>query len=127
MATFQGLGPINAIAGAVVRLYRFVQLQSTGKYIEVGVAQTRADGVACSAGSADGKVFAMQPLNGVCMKLEAGAAVTRGVLVASDAQGRVIAAVSAAGNYILGVAKEAAANAGEIIEIQLGQYQDGLT
>lgn len=126
MATFQRLNPINAIAGAVVRLYRFVQLQSDGKYDEVGVAQARADGLACQAALADGDVFAMEPLpsSGVA-KCEAGAAITRGAQIASDNQGRAIAHVTTAGNYILGVALDAAANAGEIIRVQLAQHQDG--
>jgi hypothetical protein len=126
MATFQRLNPLSVIAGAVVRIYRFVQLQSDGKYDEVGVAQSRADGVSCQAAAADGDAFSMEPCNGGgIMKVEAGAAITAGALVASDNQGRVIAHVTTAGNHILGVAKEAAGAAGEIIAVQLAQYQDG--
>ena len=126
MATFQRLSTLSVIAGAVVRLYRFVQLQADGKYDEVGVAQARADGVAAQAALADGDVFAMEPLpSGAIMKLEAGAAVTRGAQIASDNQGRAIAHVTTAGNYILGLALDAAAGAGEIIRVQLAQHQDG--
>lgn len=128
MATFERLAPISVQAGAVVRIYRFVQLQTDGKYDEVGVAQARADGVACQAASADGKMFAMEPLpSSGLAKLEAGAALTVGAQVASDNQGRAIAHVSGAGNYILGVCRKAAAGAGEIIEVQLAQHQDGAT
>jgi hypothetical protein len=128
MATFQRLNPLTVIAGAVVRIYRFVQLQTDGKYDEVGTAQARADGLAVQDASADGKPFAMEPLpSGAIAKVEAGAAVSRGAQIASDTQGRAIAAVSGAGNYILGVARQAASGAGEIIEVQLAQHQDGLT
>lgn len=126
MATFQRLNPLSVIAGAAVRLYRFVQLQSDGKYDEVSVAQSRADGVAQQAAAADGDVFSMEPCNGGGVtKLEAGAAIAAGALVASDNQGRVITHVTTAGNHILGTAREAAGAAGEIIAVHLAQYQDG--
>lgn len=125
MATHQNLNPLTVIAGSAVSLYRFVALASDGKYDHVAGAQGRADGVSCQAAVADGDAFSMQPLNGAIMKVEAGAAVTRGAQVASDASGRVIDHVSTAGNHILGVALDACSNAGEIVRIQLYRGQDG--
>ena len=119
MATAEGIQTISVTAGAAVRLYRFVQLQSDGKYDEVGSAQGRADGVAAEATvDGDGDRIAMALMHGR-MKLEAGAAVSVGDVVASDDQGRAIAAVASAGNFTLGVAESAASAAGEIIEVLL--------
>lgn len=96
--TFSGQG------GAVVRIYRFVQLQSDGKFDEVGVAQARADGVAAEACAADGDTFAIASLKpGSVMKVTLGATVAAGTVVASDDQGRAIASVDGAGNYAHGV------------------------
>jgi len=110
---------ISVQAGAAVRLYRFVQLQSDGKFDEVGAAQARADGVAAEAAAADGDTFAMAVMKPSRMKVEAGDAVTVGAVVAADNQGRAIAAVAAVGNFKLGVALEAASAAGEVIEVLL--------
>lgn len=55
---------------------------------------------------------------GVSTKVKAGAAVAAGAKVASDANGYCITA--AAGHEILGVAREAAAVIGDIIEITPG-------
>ena len=118
MANYSNIETLTVTAGAAVRLYRFVQLQADGKFDEVGSAQARADGVCAEAAAADEDVFAMAELRGK-MKLEAGAAVTRGALVASDDEGRAIDSVDAGGNYAMGVALEAATGAGEIIEVLL--------
>lgn len=127
MATYQGVKTLTATAGAVVRIYRFVQLQADGKYDEVGTAQARADGVAAQAAAADGDAFAMAKPTGAFVKVEAGAAVARGAQIASDNQGRAITHVSGAGNYILGEALEAASAAGEIIKVAFTKVQDGTT
>lgn len=127
MATHQSSSPISVTAGSAVSLYRFVVLAADGKYDHVGSAQGRADGVSCQAAAADGDAFAMQRLDGSIVKVEAGAAVTRGAQLGSDTSGRAIAHVSAAGNYILGVTLQAASAAGEIIEVQVSQHQDGAT
>jgi hypothetical protein len=125
MATFQRLGTVSVIAGSAVSLYRFVALAADGKFDHVGSAQGRADGVAAQAAAADGDAFAMQPLDGSIMKVEAGAPVTRGAQIASDNVGRVIDHVTTAGNHILGVALDAAGAAGEIIRVQVYRGQDG--
>jgi hypothetical protein len=125
MTAFQRCETLTVIAGAAVRLYRFVQLQADGKYDEVGVANSRADGVAAQAAAADGDAFAMAKMDGGIMKVEAGAAVTRGSAVTSDNQGRAIDLPGGAGQYINGVALDAAAGAGEIIRVQINAaHQD---
>ena len=64
----------------------------------------------------------MQIGAGGVAEMEAGGAVTIGSQVASDNQGRpVAAAASAGGTQVLGKAREAAAAAGDIIEIELGK------
>lgn len=126
MATYEQVQTVSVQAGAAVRIYRFVQLQADGKYDEVGSAQARADGVAAQAADADGDTFAMAIPNGGTVKVAAGAAITRGAQIASDDEGRVIAHVTTAGNYILGTALDAATAAGEIIRVQFtGPHQDG--
>lgn len=125
MATFQRLNPITVVAGSAITLYRFVAMASDGEYDHVAAAQGRADGVSCQAAIAQGDAVSIQPLDGCIMKVEAGAATTRGAQVASDNQGRAIDHVSTAGNHILGVFLDAAGAAGEIVRVQLYRGQDG--
>lgn len=121
MATAENLQTLSATAGAQVRIYRFVQLQTDGKYDEVGSAEARADGVAAEAAAADGDLFAMAPCSQPAIaKVEAGEAIAVGDLISSDNQGRAkTAAAAGSGRYSLGVAKTACSNAGEIVEVQL--------
>lgn len=117
MAVAELIQPLTMTAGAVVRLYRFVQVQSDGKLDEVGVAQARADGVAAEAAAADGDTFLMAQMTGR-MKVELGATVAAGAEVASDDEGRAITKVAAAGNFRLGVCL-VGGDVGEIGEILL--------
>lgn len=123
MAVYDGAKTISVIAGAAVPIYRFVQLQTDGKFDTVGVAQARADGVAADT-AADTEEFPMVIPNGARVKVEAGAAVTVGAQVASDNAGKCIPHVTTAGNYILGVALTAGGD-GDIIEILFSVHQDG--
>lgn len=119
MARAENLKSLSGTAGAVVRIYRFVQLQADGKFDECGTADDRADGLAVEAAAADGDTFAFAELSGIGL-VEAGAAVSVGDLVATDTQGRAITASAAgSGQYSLGVALSAAAAAGEVIEVLL--------
>jgi len=55
MARAEAIKTVSVTAGAAVRLYRFVQAQSDGKFDEVGSAQARADGARrCTSGSRRG-------------------------------------------------------------------------
>jgi hypothetical protein len=116
MATANSLKTISATAGAAVEIYRFVQLQSDGKFDKVGTAQARMDGVSCEAAAADGDLFAMALMQGV-VKVTAGAAVAVGAEIASDNAGRAITSVPGGGEYACGVALTAATAAGQIIEV----------
>jgi hypothetical protein len=124
MAVYDGAQTITVIAGDAVPIYRFVQLQTDGKFDPVGVAQARADGLSAGAAAADTDDFPMVIPNGARVKVEAGASVTVGAQVASDNAGKAIAHVDTAGNYILGVALTAG-GAGDIIEILFSVHQDG--
>lgn len=117
MARAENVQTLSATAGAVVRIYRFVQLQADGKFDEVGTAEARADGVSAEAVAADGDTFAMAQLQGI-MLVEAGEAIAVGDLIASDDEGRAkTAAAAGAGNHSQGVALTAASAAGEIVEV----------
>jgi hypothetical protein len=119
MARAENVQTLSVTAGAAVAIYRFLQLQTDGKFDQVGVAQARADGVSAEATiDGDGDTIAMAQMQGI-MKVEAGDAVTVGSVVASDDEGRAIVAVATAGNFKLGVALTASGAAGEIIEVLL--------
>ena len=60
-------------------------------------------------------------------KVEAGAAVSVGDQVTSDATGRAITFTSGAGGWIAGFALDAASGAGEIIRVYTQVMQDGAT
>ena len=120
MATVQRLNPITVEAGTAVTIYRFLALAADGQYDHVAAAQARADGVSLETQATVGGTVPMQPMDGSIVKVEAGAAVTAGGLIASDTVGRVIDHVAAADNHALGKALDAAAAAGEIIRVQNG-------
>lgn len=124
MAVYESIKTVTVTAGSDILLCRFVALAADGKYDHVGTAQVRADGVSAEGGAADGETFPMALMQGL-MKVEAGAAVSVGAQVASDDEGRAIAHVDTAGNYILGEARSAASDAGEFIEVLLSKHQDG--
>ena len=121
MATAENVQTISATAGEALPIYRFVQLQADSKYDLVGTAEQRADGVTAEEVVADGDRFALAPTpQPAIMKVEAGAAITAGDLVASDATGKAKAAAAAgAGRYSCGVALTAATADLEIIEVLL--------
>jgi hypothetical protein len=104
-------------AGSVVSQHRFVTLASDGQVDHTG-AGAQADGVSQDdGGTAAGRAVGLMLLGGIT-KVEAGAAVTRGAEVASDASGRAVAAVT--GDRILGRAWEAASGAG--VKITVNTY-----
>lgn len=127
MATAEGLKTLSVTAGAAVRIYRFLQLQTDGKYDEVGTAEDRADGVSVEATvDGDGDTIAMAEMQGLA-KVEAGEAIAVGDLIASDTQGRAktaAAAAAGAATFVLGVARSAASAAGEVVEVQLHLFKN---
>lgn len=119
MATYQAVQTVSRVAGSAITIYRFVAFASgDSKYDHVGTAQARMDGISAEGVAADGDVFPMVIPNGAIVKVEAGAAISVGATVASDNVGRAITAVSGVGNFTAGIALQAAAAAGEIIEVQ---------
>lgn len=124
MATAEGIHTLTVQAGAAVPIYRFIQLQSDGKYDLVGGADARADGVSAEAAAADLDIFAMAELRGK-MKVEASAAISVGDEVASTSVGKAKTAASpGAATFVLGVARTAATADGEVIEVQLHLYKN---
>jgi hypothetical protein len=117
MATAECIKTISGTAGAAVPIYRFVAIQSDGKWDPVGSAQAIAHGVSAEEAAADGDVFAVALLGGK-MKVELGATLAPGALVASDDTGKAIASVDSGGNYALGVVI-AGGDSGEIGEVLL--------
>ena len=117
MATFQGIQTVTRESGSTISPYRFVVFAADGQYDHAG-AQGKVDGVSAEGVTGAGKAFPMILPTGCIVKVEAGAAITINASVASDGSGRVITAVSGAGNYTCGTALQAANNAGEIIEVQ---------
>ena len=116
MSTSQISNTVSVIAGAAVGIYRFVQLQTDGKFDQVGTAQARMDGISAGAAAADLDVIPMVVPDGRVAKVEAGATVTAGMVAASDNVGRCIEAVSTAGNVEAGMILSGGA-VGEIIQI----------
>lgn len=126
MATFEQDRTVNAIANTACRLHRFVVFNAgvgNKAYDECGVAQGEADGI-CAEGVAAGDVFPMVVPDNCFAKVEAGALIVIGAVIATDNQGRAITAVSGAGNFELGKALQGAGAAGDIIEIQFYKDRD---
>lgn len=125
MSTYQSVQTVSRVAGSAISPYRFVVFASgDSKYDHVAGAQGDLDGISAEGVAADGDVFPMVIPNGCIAKVEAGAAVSVGATVASDASGRAITAVSGAGNFTGGKALTAAGAAGDIIEIQFLKERD---
>lgn len=127
MAASQACRSVSVVAGSTVTRYRFVVLAAgDGQYDMVSGAQGEADGIAGESVSAGDSLAMVLPDHGIA-KVEAGDAVSRGAVVGSDTSGRAIPAVSGAGNFRLGKAREAATAAGDIIEIEFFKELDQVT
>ena len=119
MATEEKVNHITALAGADLSaaLYKFGTWDSTGRIVVAGTAQGPVAGV-IDENVALGANFPLAQPDGCKKKVMAGAAIAAlGTRLATDASGRAIAWVNAAGNVDLGVNLEVAAAAGEIITI----------
>ena len=108
-----------AVAATAVRQRRFVIQTSTG----ITEATDGADAVGVSFGSVtadagSSRAIAVVTNQGCRVEVEAGAAVAVGADIASDGEGRVIAAAATPpADAILGKALTAASAAGEIVEV----------
>jgi len=126
MATSQETRIVSVVAGSTVNIYRFVAMAADGQYDHPS-AQGRIDGIAAEDGITVGKALAMVIPNGAIAKVEAGAVFSAGQRVASDANGKAIAAVSGAGNFRGGIALDASGADGDIIRIQFLVDEDQVT
>lgn len=130
--TFEGVRTLTYIAGEDLTgdLYRLVKIDTDGKAIKTVAAGDYATGVVAqdpnlsqgSTASSEDNPVMVAMLEGIVL-CEAGAAITQGDLLHSDATGRVISAGAniagvTAGDYVVGQAMEAAAAAGEIISVR---------
>ncbi len=123
MATAENVQTLTATAGEAIPIYRFVSLQSDGKYdLGVGTDDFLAEGVSAEAAAADGDLFAMAPCGQpAIMKVEAAEAIAVGALV--GAQGTTGKALTAnavgASKYSHGRALDEATADGDIIRVLL--------
>lgn len=119
MASYDNVRTISAVADIDLSAlgHRFAKFGANGLCGDTGdiTAGDAVDGIIAEAVEA-GDVFPLIVPDGCIAMVEAGAAVTRGAGVMSDAVGRAIDATS--GLFIVGVALDAAAAAGDIIRIQ---------
>jgi hypothetical protein len=111
---YQSIQTMTLIAGAAVARNRFVKLNASAQAILMAAATDDVAGVSLAAAAA-----AADPLEvakpDCIVQVEAGAAVALGAALMSDATGRAITFVAT--NKRLGVAMQAAAGAGEYIEV----------
>jgi len=115
------------IAEAAVLPYRVVKYGTAdGQAVQSAAAGDAHMGIADNLGQATvgGRVDVIRSGQA---EAEAGAAITRGALLSSDASGRVITAAAAAGSNVrvIGVADANAGGAGEIIPVLVtpGSFQ----
>lgn len=113
---FQKANALTRTAGAAIAISRFVKM-SGAKVIQCAADTDDAVGVSLTAAAADLDPVAIAAYDGGIVEVTAGAAITAGVPVASDATGRALAAVS--GDRILGYAQKAAGAANEVIDVLL--------
>ncbi|MER2545936.1 MAG: capsid cement protein [Candidatus Accumulibacter phosphatis] len=109
----------NFSAGAAISAYRQVKFSAAETVIQGAAATDATIGVANEVGAASGERQDVV-LDGIAY-VEAGAAVTIGTLITSDATGRAVTAAPAAGtnNRIVGIALDAATAAGDVIRVLL--------
>jgi nucleoid-associated protein YgaU len=117
----------NYIAEAAVLPYRVVKFGSAdGQVLQASAAADASFGVSDNIGQATAGAR-VDVIQSDIAEAEAGAAITRGALLSSDAQGRVITAAASAGTNVrsIGIAMASAAGAGEIIPISVepGAFQ----
>jgi len=123
MARAENVQTISGIAGETLAIYRFVQLQSDGKFDLGGASgdDERMDAVTAEAAAAEDDVVALQPLSSpTVMKVEAGESITAGALIAAaqDTGKALVASAAGSGLYSCGVALTGGED-GEIIEVLL--------
>ena len=117
MATYESARSITGIVGSAITEYRFVTLAADGQYDHSASAQGNVDGISGETVATVGRDFPLIVADGGLSKIEAGATVAVGDLVATDTVGRAITHVAAVDNVAVGRARTGGA-IGEIISIQ---------
>jgi hypothetical protein len=104
-------------AGAAINAFRLLKLSAAETVIQSAAAADASIGVANEVAAASGERQDVV-LAGIAF-VEAGAAVSLGALVMSDASGRGITATAAAGTNVrvIGTAIDAATAAGDVIRV----------
>ena len=110
------------IAGAALTIFRFVTLQTDGKYDPSGAGDVM-DGICGETVTGDGKDFPMVLPNHSEAQVEAGGTIALGDYVESDATGKAVTVVSGVGKGRAGKALEAAVS-GDIMSIQFNVDTD---
>lgn len=111
----------SLIAGAALSAFRILKYSAADTVVLGAAATDSLIGVSNEVGAASGErqdvIF-----TGVAF-VEAGAAITLGAFVTSDATGRAVTPAPAAGtnNRIIGIAMEPAAAAGDVIRVLIQQ------
>lgn len=111
----------NFTAGAAIAPFRAVKFSAADTVIQAAAASDASIGICSEVGPASGERCDIV-LIGIA-NAEAGAAISGGALLTSDATGRVIAAAPAAGANarVIGLALDAAVAAGDIIRVLISQ------
>jgi hypothetical protein len=109
------------MAGAAIAAYTIVKFSAAETVVAAAAATDSLIGITNDVAPANGERCDIV-VEGVGF-VTAGAAVTLGALVTSDASGRAVAAAPAAGvnNRMLGTALDAATAAGDVIRVLLQQ------
>jgi len=126
MSAEQNVKLFSGEAHTACTIYRFVVRDATTKQFDmVSGAQGEMDGIAAETVSVVGQSLPIVMMNaGTIAKIESGAAISAGAVLASDSSGRAITAVSGAGNWEAGKAIDAASGAGEIIRFMVLKQRD---
>lgn len=111
----------NFTAGAAISPYRVVKFSAAETVIQAAAAADLLVGICGEVGPASGERCDVT-VYGIALA-EAGAAITIGARLTSDATGRVITAAPAAGSNagLIGMALDAALAAGDIIRVLVSQ------
>lgn len=127
MSSSQAVRAISGRARSALTIYRFVVRDaSSGDFDMVSGAQGEADGVAMETQATVGGSVAVALLDQAILKIELGASLSAGAVVASDTAGKAIAAVSGAGNYRLGKILDGGVS-GDIVRISALKELDQVT
>lgn len=97
--------------------FRFGTVAADGQVDPTGAGAFASGVIQDDNADEAGKAVALMLLGGGVSKVEAGAAITAGAEITSDASGRAVAATT--GDRILGAAWESAGGAGEIFTCSL--------